>query len=144
MTGRECRRGKSNMFFSQSARESTRYRCCAGGCKYCSATRFAWRCVAKLERVQQSPCAFPYNHGSSLWVDRWNASRRVPIVWRPDKIRRNKAVNQVSQDVGWESSSAVQLTADKFRRWLLEHRLAKTPKRRYVFPWSHCGNFLLW
>src|SRR5580692_4890747 len=30
-----------NMFFSQSARESTRYRYCAGGCKHCSATRFA-------------------------------------------------------------------------------------------------------
>jgi len=41
----------SNMFSSENARGSTRWCCCAGGCKDCSGARFSWRCVAKLERA---------------------------------------------------------------------------------------------
>ena len=40
MTGKVCLRRKSNNFSSQSARGSTRWRCCAGGCKDCSGDSF--------------------------------------------------------------------------------------------------------
>src|ERR1700737_2251511 len=51
MTGKVWLQRKSNTFSSQNALRSTRWCYCAGGCEDCSAARFSWRCVAKLERA---------------------------------------------------------------------------------------------
>jgi len=34
------------------------------------------------------------DHGSSLWEDRRNASRRVPIDWHPDKISLQQRIGR--------------------------------------------------
>src|SRR5260370_22228891 len=86
MTGKAYPRRKSNMFSSQSARGSTRWCCCAGGCKDCSGARFSWRCVARSERAPRSLCAFPCETG---WELAWNLlklSPRISADWRLTKI----------------------------------------------------------